>query len=291
MRIRFLGTAAADGYPNPFCSCDNCRQARAAGGPSLRRRSAVLINDDLLIDLGPDVIAATQAHGIALTALRYCLQTHEHEDHLHPALFLAHSPATGVPAAPRLHFYAAEAVLAQIRQAPSKAGTRIAAGLSETLNLTFHAIAPLQPFIVGSYRVTALRAAHDSALDPLLYLIEQDGRALLYATDTGPLPDVTWEALRRWGGRLDLVIMDHTFGLARPTPRHLNSEQFLVQVARLREEKLLAPDVRIYAHHLAHHSNPPHEALVRHAAARGYLVAYDGLQITLCGRPGSRVAG
>ncbi len=279
MRVRFLGTAAADGYPNPFCACDNCQRARAAGGKSLRRRSALLIDDDLLLDLGPDVVAATQAQRLDLTQLQYCLQTHEHEDHLHPALFLAHSPATGVPDAPRLHFYAAAPVIDLIRQTPSKAGLRIAAGMGEALNLTLHAIEPFRPFSVGPYRALPLRAAHDSALAPLLYLIERDGRCLFYATDTGPLPEETWAALRRWGGRLDLVIMDHTFGLAEATARHLNSAQFLIQTARKRDEKLLATDARLYAHHLAHHSNPPHDELARYAAERGYLVASDGLEV------------
>ena len=49
------------------------------------------------------------------------------------------------------------------------------------------------------------------------------------------------------------------------------------QVARMREERLLAEGARIFAHHLAHHSNPVHEELVVFAAARGYEVAYDGL--------------
>ncbi len=279
MRIRFLGTAAADGYPNPFCSCENCRQARAAGGPSLRRRSAVLINDDLLIDLGPDVIAAAQALGITLTRLRYCLQTHEHEDHLHPALFLAHSPSIGVADAPRLDFYATQPVLACVHRTPGKAGARLAAGEGEALNLALHAIEPFQPFAIGPYRVLPLHVAHASAVAPLLYIIDQDGRSLFYATDTGPLPEDTWDALHRWGGHLDLVIMDHTFGLEAATGRHLNSARFLDQTARLRAEGLLAPDARLYAHHLAHHSNPPHDELVRHAAARGYLVASDGLRI------------
>jgi len=70
--------------------------------------------------------------------------------------------------------------------------------MSEALNLTLHAIEPFRPFGVGLYRVMALRAAHDSAPAPLLYLIERDGRCLFYATDTGPLPEETWAALRRW---------------------------------------------------------------------------------------------
>jgi len=51
VRVRFPGTAAADGYPNPSCACDNCQQAREAGGKNLRPSSALLVNDDLLSDL------------------------------------------------------------------------------------------------------------------------------------------------------------------------------------------------------------------------------------------------
>jgi phosphoribosyl 1,2-cyclic phosphodiesterase len=63
MIITFLGTSAANAYPEAFCRCDNCERARALGGPSLRKRSAVLVNDDLLIDLGPDIMTASSMHG------------------------------------------------------------------------------------------------------------------------------------------------------------------------------------------------------------------------------------
>ena len=63
MILTFLGTAAAEGYPNPFCRCKNCERSRVLGGPSLRKRSSALINDDLLIDLGPDLVAASVMHG------------------------------------------------------------------------------------------------------------------------------------------------------------------------------------------------------------------------------------
>jgi SAM-dependent methyltransferase len=44
----FLGTAAANAFPEAFCACANCQSGAAAGsGPSLRKRSAALINDDL----------------------------------------------------------------------------------------------------------------------------------------------------------------------------------------------------------------------------------------------------
>ena len=38
MNITFLGTAAANAYPEAFCQCANCERARALGGASLRRQ-------------------------------------------------------------------------------------------------------------------------------------------------------------------------------------------------------------------------------------------------------------
>jgi phosphoribosyl 1,2-cyclic phosphate phosphodiesterase len=51
MKLLFLGTAAAEGFPGLFCNCASCREARALGGKNLRMRSSLLINEDLLIDL------------------------------------------------------------------------------------------------------------------------------------------------------------------------------------------------------------------------------------------------
>ncbi len=281
MRAQLVGIAAAEGYPDPFCGCDNCRRAQVLGGPNLRKRSALLIDGDLLIDLGPDVLAAAQMHGIALTQVCYCLQTHEHQDHLHPALFVARSPYCGVHDAPLLNFYSTQGALDRAMRDMNNFATL---GLDEAcarLNLAVHPIAPFQTFAVGPYQVSSVLAAHDPTITPLLYIIEREGRSLFYATDTGPLPEATWEALRAWGGRLDAVIMDHTLGYGAPSPRHLNGEQFRAEIARLREMGLLAGDAQIYATHIAHHSNPGHAELVEQAATDGYLVAHDGLTITI----------
>jgi phosphoribosyl 1,2-cyclic phosphate phosphodiesterase len=104
MIITFLGTAAANAFPEAFCRCRNCAQARNLGGPSLRKRSAALINDDLLIDLGPDIMTASQMHGCSLGNVHYCLQTHPHADHLDSSHLLSRSPDYGVVGAPVLNF-------------------------------------------------------------------------------------------------------------------------------------------------------------------------------------------
>jgi phosphoribosyl 1,2-cyclic phosphate phosphodiesterase len=282
MILTFLGTAAAEGYPNPFCRCKNCERARALGGPSLRKRSAALINDDLLIDLGPDLIAASVLHGRPLAGLRYCLQTHAHADHLDPSHFLSRSPEYGVPGAPRLHFYASTATVqraARILEADFAPASLLDPEVSERLNLEIHVIEPLQSFNAGPYQVTALPANHDPAVDPLLYAIEAEGRRIFYGTDTAILPEESWRAFHRHERRFDVVILDHTYGPDEPGSDHLNAQQFIEHVARMREEHLLAPDARVLATHLAHAGNPVHPELAELAAQYGYEVAYDGLTV------------
>jgi hypothetical protein len=47
----------------------------------------------------------------------------------------------------------------------------------------------------------------------------------------------------------------------------------------MRSEGLLGEGARVFAHHLAHHSHPPHPELSELARERGYEVAYDGLSV------------
>lgn len=284
MRLRFLGTAAAEGYPDAFCDCANCRQARKRGGKSLRRRSSALIDDVLLIDPGPDLHAACLAEGLSLAGLRYCLQTHEHSDHLAAIHFFARAPMCQVVGHGRLEYLASAGALAK-----AAADLGIAAGegfqdptVAERWNLSARVAEPFQEYMVGPYRVRTVRANHDPKITPLLYLIERDGRCLFYATDTGELPEETWahlEARAAKGTRVHALALDHTFGRAGRVQGHMNWEQFTEQVARLRAIGLLAPDARLFAHHIAHHSNPCHEELAAFAAVHGYEVAYDGLEV------------
>lgn len=285
MRLTFLGTAASEGYPDAFCDCENCEAARALGGPSLRKRSAALINDDLLLDFGPDVMTAAMLHGVPLTRLQYCLLTHQHGDHMDPHNFESRHDACGPNGTPHLHFYATEGALNLV-------ATRLGAGsypdgfdearVSERLNLSVYAVTPFQKLAFGPYQVLSLLANHGSGkLVPLVYVVEEADRRLLYCTDTGPLPEETWTALREYAQPIHVVAMDHTFGLKPRTDGHLNQELFLGQIERLRAEHLLADDVRVFAHHIGHHSNPPHPQLVEIAARDGYEVAYDGLGVTV----------
>ena len=282
MDLTFLGTAAANAFPEAFCRCDHCQQARKLGGKSLRKRSSLLVNADLLIDLGPDIMAAAQMHACPLTQVRICLQTHPHADHLDLSHLLSRSPGFGTTGAPRLHFYASPETLQRAAATFERdmAGYSLLSPQAETaLNLKVHAAPLFEPFAAGEYRVTAFPANHAHDLGARLYAVEQQDLAIFYATDTAALLPETWEAFLRLAMRFDVVILDHTYGPEQPGSDHMSAQQVSEHVARMRREGLLKPGGRAFATHIAHEGNPPHPALVAYASQHGYEVAYDGLVV------------
>jgi phosphoribosyl 1,2-cyclic phosphodiesterase len=75
MIFQFLGTAAATSVPLVFCNCELCKQARINKGKDIRKRASAIINNELLIDLGPDICSQAEMYNIDLSNIKYLLQT------------------------------------------------------------------------------------------------------------------------------------------------------------------------------------------------------------------------
>jgi len=243
-----------------------------------------LNNNDLLIDLGPDIMAASHMHGCSLDNVQYCLQTHPHTDHLDLSHLLSRSPAYGVVGAPVLDFYASRETL----ERAAKTFERDLAGYSllspETeryLNFKIHQIEPLESFTVGPYSVMAFPANHAPGMGALLYAIEAAGCAVFYGTDTATLFEETWQTFRQHKMRFNVVILDHTYGPHQPGSDHLSAHQVLEHANRMHAEGMLRPNARCFATHIAHEGNPAHTDLAAFAQHHGYEVAYDGLVLKI----------
>jgi phosphoribosyl 1,2-cyclic phosphodiesterase len=284
MKVTFLGTAAANAFPEAFCKCSNCEEARRLGGPSLRKRSAALVNDDLLIDLGPDIMVAAQMHGCPLTNVQYCLQSHPHADHLDLSHLQSRSREYGTLGTPRLHFYASPETLERAAQTfvrDLEGYDLLSLEAERRLNLKIHPIEPLKPFTFGRYHAIAFPANHAAETGAMLYAVEQGGQSIFYGTDTASLPESTWQAFHQLRLRFDVVILDHTYGPTQEASDHLSAHQVEEHVVRMRREGLLSDTARAFATHIAHEGNPAYPELVEFAKQHGYEVAYDGLVLEI----------
>src|SRR5689334_1293106 len=116
MKLTFLGTAAATSYPLAFCRCQFCNQARKTGGKDFRKRSSIIINDDLMIDMGPDMMSASFMYNKSVTDIRYCLQTHSHSDHFDPSHFITRIPEYMGIDIPPLQLYGSEETLSKMSE-------------------------------------------------------------------------------------------------------------------------------------------------------------------------------
>ena len=284
MKITFLGTSAANAYPEAFCSCENCEKARKLRGPDLRKRSSILINNDLLVDVGPDIMSASHMHDIDLRNVRYCLQTHPHADHLDLTHLLSRSPEYGTQGTPILNFYASQETLI----AADTTFTRDLADFSllspeaeARLRLKIHPIGSYQPYHFGPYKIIAFQANHQPDPGSFLYSIEEDSRSLFYATDTAPFHPETWKYFTHFGLHFDIMIFDHTYGPVQDASNHLSAQLVIEYVQRARRESILKPSGRALGTHISHEGNPTHSELSEFASNNGYEIAYDGLTVEI----------
>jgi phosphoribosyl 1,2-cyclic phosphate phosphodiesterase len=270
MKLTVLGSAAAEAIPNPFCRCTVCQHARRVGGIEVRGRSAALVNDDLLIDPGPDLIGAANRLGLYLGNLHTALVTHAHLDHWLPSNLAWRAPDfTSTPLVP-LTVYG-----------PSDALTDLESHLERRLALSCTAVTAGDRWRAGPYEIAAVPATHGNGkLEALLYVISDGTRRIFYATDTGTLSEAAWDVLRPWAP-LDLILLDETMGLGAGGSGHHGFESFIETRARMIDEGLLGPQGRLVAHHFSHNGGLSHADLVARFRPYGVTVAYDGLVLTL----------
>ncbi len=281
MLLTFLGTGAATAYPLLSCRCPNCVMARKQGLSAYRRRASLLVNDALLLDLGPDCLSAAAAFGVDLTRVRYLLQTHAHSDHFDAGHLITRIAEYGSAETPPLTVCAHATCLAGMSfrlQLEEPGANLFDPAWRARLNLGILPIAHGERAQLGAYGVTALDCAHDPTAGSLLYIVENGESALLYGLDTPQLTEPAWAHLAGARPRLTAVVLDHTYGFSVRGGGHMGAEEAGETFRRLRSLGVLAENARLFASHFSHEGNPPQSELAPRAEALGYCAAYDGLR-------------
>ncbi len=313
MKVTFLGTAAAEGYPALWCRCERCIVARERGSEDLRLRSSILINDDLLIDPGPDLVGSTIRLGVDVADVQAILITHLHDDHLDPTGFLWRGVGFALPPLPvaevigtaptlgRLHDREGKALdPAQLRFAPRpvRHGERLTVSTGGTHDPDPRARPGRSRTTDGvptatttrTYEIVVMPASHARPDEEASFFVVRQTSGpesshshpstVLYATDTGPFSEDAWKILDQLGHdgwTLDASIIDATLGLGGPGTSHMNLDQVVWHQGELGRRGLLSPTADRIAHHFSHNATPPHQELTAHLAQFGVIPSHDGL--------------
>lgn len=275
MKLKYLGTAAAEGIPGMFCNCRVCRNALAVRNKEIKTRSQALIDGKLLIDFPPDTYMHILNYGLDLRGIHHCVITHNHSDHLYPNDFWCRFEgiAHGIGDEP-FNVYVTESGYKKIRD--------MYGDKTDSSRLKVHKITPYEAFDVEEYHIIPLSANHDPAADPVIYIIENGGKSILYAHDTGIFPDRTWEYLASYGKKFDFVSLDCT-GMAKNGWRngHLALDTDKEVYDRLVSMGLCDENTTAYVNHFSHNGALTHEELVAEAAKLGFGATYDGLEVEI----------
>jgi adenosylcobinamide kinase/adenosylcobinamide-phosphate guanylyltransferase len=261
VKITLLGTGAADGWPNPFCTCASCAALRERG--QVRGQTSVLVDTCLLVDCSPEAPRAAARLGLDLAGVRHLLITSGHPDHAGPAALLWRSWASR---AEPLDVVAPPSVVSRWRD-----------WVGPDDPVAFRPVTPGAQVTLGRYQVRVLAAARPATAtaEAVLYDVTAvGGGRLLYAAATGPLPEATLAALR--DAAYDVVLLEETFGdVPAPDGERLDLVTFPAQLAELRRRGAVTDRTRVIAVHLGHH-NPPPDELARRLAGWGAELLADG---------------
>jgi phosphoribosyl 1,2-cyclic phosphate phosphodiesterase len=268
MELLLLGTGASDGIPAFFNDSRVSRHAREHCGKDVRTRSCALLNGDIQIDFPPDLFCQYRREGLDPQDWSALVFTHSHEDHfcvseLQYALF----PFTDRESLPYVIYANAEI--------ERKIEARYPEWPIEIVQT--HSFESYQ---LGKVKLTPIAAHHKEDEDSQNLIFEQDGKTILYATDTGVWREPTWEFLQGWS--FDLLILECTDGkVPQAYHGHLSIETAVSVVDRLRTMNALHSGSTIVTTHHSHLGEATHAELERLLEPHAIHPGFDGMRLTL----------
>jgi phosphoribosyl 1,2-cyclic phosphate phosphodiesterase len=278
MKIKFLGTGAAEGVPAMFCNCDYCKHIRTLGESEFRTRSQVLIDDNISIDFPPEGYAHSLKYGINLSALKYILVTHSHMDHFYAHDFILRGYKYATLEEDKLNIFGN----AEVKKVFDECTKR---EMKEEVSphISFTTCVPYSEFSFEDYRVLTLPANHSKTEDALLYYIESEGKGYLHLYDTGLFDGSVFDFLQEKGAKVNAVAFDCTFAekAGGTSARHMGIEDNMILKSELLKRGIIDKNTQIYITHFSHNCNPTRDHLKQIEREDSVTAAYDGLQIEI----------
>ena len=273
MRLTYYGTGAAEAIPALYCSCAICENARKTGGKEIRSRHLTTVDSDIQFDLSPDFFYHITSLCMEPRTIRHLVVTHSHGDHFAPGPRTLRRPPVALPEVRPYQLICNETVARQ-------AEASLEAGF-EASNIHLKKIAPYASLALdGDTILTALPAHHaPEAGGGYIYLLERNGKRLLYAHDTGIFQEEVFEYLA--GRALDAVSLDCTGAYKGAGEHHMHIPGCERVVSRLHESGALKKGAKVILSHFSHGGGATQADMEKEAQGRGWISAYDGMAVEI----------
>lgn len=279
MKLKYYGTAAGFGIPEIFCDCRVCHHAREAKEKNIRTRSCAILDNRLAIDLSVDTFGHSAFAGLDMRNIHHVLVTHGHHDHFFPTDLFTRARNMTEP----VKIYISQASGKEVSQTVDRVRKEIEVGKRDPNASTKAEIKTLEfykPVRILDYTVTPLRARHAEALEAMIFVIQADGKNILWAHDTGKFQPDAVEWLQASGLVFDLVSLDCTLKRGTPISKsHMDPDQCIEMANLLRDNRNANEKTQFVLSHISHLVERTHEELEREAAEAGMVVAYDGMEL------------
>jgi phosphoribosyl 1,2-cyclic phosphate phosphodiesterase len=281
MKIQFLGTAAAEGVPGIFCTCEVCQKSRKAGGRAIRTRSQALIDDKVLIDLCPDTYFHAVRFHLDFSKIQTCFITHTHTDHLYmQELKMLRNGFSHMPEGWCLNLFGSQ-ITGEFLLGDEKDDT-VRKGIRHGL-MSFTEVRPFEPVQAAGYTVTPLPALHDPSSGPVFYQIDNGEKTILYAHDTHNFREDVWAYWEQTKPHFDLVSLDCTNAcLPLSYVGHMGLEENVLVKNKMIELGYADENTVFISNHFSHNgTNVFYDDFMPIAAKEGFITSFDGMTIEL----------
>ncbi|MCH5161115.1 MAG: hypothetical protein J1G04_03705 [Clostridiales bacterium] len=276
MKLTFLGTSAAEGVPAVFCNCPTCTRAKEKGGKEIRTRSQILIDDDILFDFPMDTYMHMLRYKLDLSAISRVLITHAHMDHCYPQEFcMRGGPFAHELTREKIEIFCNSSVKDMFLSDSSRE-MREEVGK----NIDLRVLHPYDRVEAPDLTIIALPAQHTVSEECLVYYVERGNIGAVLLNDTGPLDRRVYERLKDMGAKVDIAVLDCTYGAVKHgNGRHMGLYDAAEQAEIMRSVGLFNDGAHIVVTHLSHNTDLDYDGMQTKAGALGITVAYDGYTV------------
>ena len=275
MKIQFLGTAAAEGFPGSFCNCKYCKNVRKMGEKYYRTRSQALIDGKILIDMPADTYYHFLKNNIRGDEIESVLFTHTHSDHF----YVKELDMRGAG-------YGRDMAVEKINLVIPKNAVSMVEQLGDhTKNITNVMVAePFKTVVLGDYEVTPLKAKHGyGAIDANIYLIKKGDKTFLYGHDTGYFFEEVFDYLVENKVFINGLTLDCCYGSLPISDEgaHMGYPNVERLLNKLEELGIIDKTTKRVINHFSHNVNPMQDVLEEESKHLNCIVAYDGMVLEI----------